>query len=104
MSIKHLTLDDTQTLLADAVTSSFQTILSMSDDADLVFIHNGTDVSILVRIPSGYAATKVLRITGMTSMTIDCRSNSKRIAKGLIEACAASDLPSYGEINITVCR
>jgi len=104
VSIKHLQLDDTETLLADAVTSSFQTVLSMSDDADLIFINNGTDVSVLVRIPSGYSATKILRITGLTSMTIDCRSNSKRIAKGLIEVSAASNLPSYGEINITVCR
>jgi hypothetical protein len=104
MSIKHLTFDDSATIAFGAITNSYANLLALSDDADLLFIFNTTDVPISLSIPSGYNASKNIRFPAAASMAIDCRTNSKRIAKGTIQVKYISAAPTLGEVTITAVR
>lgn len=104
MAIKHLTFDDSGVIIYSSVTAAYQTMLAMTDDADVIFFINATDAPMYFRIPSGSGATKVIRVPANVTMTIDCRSNAKRIAKGSIEIKYASGAPTTGEVIVTVAR
>jgi hypothetical protein len=75
----------------------------MSDDADFIFVYNTTDAAILLSIPNGAGSSKNIRYPASSSMAIDCRTNSKRIAKGLIQVRYVS-APTTGEVTVTVAR
>jgi hypothetical protein len=104
MSIKHITFDDYGYLEAGYLTNSFQGVLSLSDDADFLFVFNTCDAPLILRVPNGSASTKEVRLPSRCSFCIDCRTNDKRLAKGLIEVRYASVAPTTGEISVTVAR
>lgn len=103
MAIKHLTFDDSATIAFGALTATYANLLAMSDDADFIFIFNTCDAAILLSIPSGAASYKNLRMPASSSMAVDARTNSKRIAKGTIQV-KYDTAPTSGEVTVTVCR
>lgn len=104
MSIKHLQFEDSATIAGSSLTNSYQPLLELSDDCDIVFLFNTTDGPILLRVPSGAAATKEIRLPMGSTMSIDARGNSKRLAKGTISVKYAAGATSSGEVTITVAR
>lgn len=104
MTIKHLQFDDSGSVAYGALTTSYQTVLSMTDDADFLFIYNTTDSLLYVKIPSGSATTKELIFPGGSTIAIDCRTNSKRIAKGNIQVKYSGTAPTSGVVIVTVAR
>lgn len=76
----------------------------MSDDADVLFVFNTSDAPILLSIPSGSGASKNIRFPAGSSIALDCRTNSKRLAKGTIQIKYASGAPTSGEVTVTVVR
>lgn len=104
MSIKHLQFDDSATVAYGSVTGSYVNLLALSDDADFLWVINGTDAAILLSVPSGAGVSKNLRFPAYSTLTIDCRTNSKRIAKGTIQVKYASGAPTTGEVTVTVAR
>jgi hypothetical protein len=104
MAIKHLQFDNSATIAFGSITASYATLLSLSDDADMLFVFNTTNAAILLSIPSGAGASKDIRFPASSSMAIDCRTNSKRIAKGIIQIKYASGAPTSGEVTVTACR
>ena len=103
MSIKHVTFDDSGTIAFGSLAANYQTVLSLSDDSDLVYLFNTTDVPVTMRVPSG-TSTKEIRLPISATITLDCRSNSKRIAKGLIEVKCPASLPTSGEVTVIALR
>ncbi|OQB10451.1 MAG: hypothetical protein BWY21_00372 [Parcubacteria group bacterium ADurb.Bin216] len=103
MSIKHLQFDNSATIAFGSITNTYQNLLALSDDTDILFIANTTNAPMLFSIPSGYNSYKDIRMPASTSMSIDCRSNSKRIAKGTIQIKYVS-APTSGEVTITAAR
>lgn len=103
MSIKHLTFDTSASIAFGSITATYADLLSMSDDADVIFIFNTTDAPILLNLPSGANVRKDFRLPASSSVSIDCRSNSKRIAKGTIQIKYVS-IPTSGEVTVTVVR
>lgn len=103
MTIKHLTFDNSGTIEFGALTADYQTIVAMSDDADFLFVYNTTDVAVMLSIPNGANATRDIRYPAKSSMAIDCRTNSKRIAKGSIQVKYVT-IPTLGEVTVTVAR
>lgn len=104
MSIKHLTLDDSATVAFGSITASYVDLLALSDDVDVMFIFNTTDAPVLLNFPSGAGVRKNLRMPASSSLAMDCRNNSKRIAKGTIQVKYASGAPTSGEVTITATR
>ncbi len=102
MSIKHLTFDDSGSVAAASITASFLPLLSLTDDVDILFVYNTTDAAIELSVPSALTA-KSLRFPAGASMAIDCRTNSKRIAKGIIQVRYIT-APTVGEVTVTVAR
>jgi hypothetical protein len=103
MSIKHVTFDDSASIAGSSITNTYTDLLSMSDDADVLFVFNTTDAAIFLSIPSGSAASKDIRFPAGSSIALDCRTNSKRLAKGIIKVKYVS-AASSGEVTVTVCR
>jgi len=103
LSIKHLTFDDSASIAAASITNTYATLLTMSDDADFIFVYNTTDAAIELSIPNGAGSSKNIRYPAGSSMAIDCRTNSKRIAKGLIRVRYVT-APASGEVTVTVAR
>tara|TARA_R110000868_G_scaffold369704_1_gene633137 strand:+ start:3110 stop:3421 length:312 start_codon:yes stop_codon:yes gene_type:complete len=103
MSIKHLTFDDSATIAFGSITGTYANLLALSDDSDVIFVFNTCDTAIYLSIPSGYAASKNIRFPAKTSIAIDCRGNSKRLAKGTIQV-KYDTAPTLGEVTITACR
>jgi YbbR domain-containing protein len=104
VSIKHATFDDSATVLFGSLTASFVDLLALSDDIDLLAIYNTTDDAITLNVPSGTSVRKSIRMPATSTLTIDCRSNSKRIAKGTIQVKYSSGAPTTGEVTIVVMR
>jgi len=104
MAIKHLTFDDSATIAFGSITAAYADLLALSDDCDLLFVYNTTNAPILLRIPSGANASKDIRFPASTSMAIDCRTNSKRLAKGIIQVKYAVGAPASGEVTVTAAR
>ena len=103
MSLKHLTLDNSASVAFGSITNSYVDLLSLSDDADVLFVWNTTDASIVLNLPSGSGARKDFRVPAGGSCAIDCRTNSKRIAKGTIQVKYAT-APTLGEVVVTAVR
>lgn len=106
MSIKHATFDDSATIAAASITASFANLLSLTDDVDVLFAYNTTDAAISLNIPSGptTGTRKSIRLPAQSTICIDCRSNSKRIAKGTVQVKYSDSAPTSGEVTITVVR
>lgn len=108
MSIRHLRFDDSATIGFAALTGTYADFLALSDDCDILFIFNTTNAPVLLSIPSGLVASAVvykdIRFPASSSMAIDCRTNSKRIAKGTIQVKYASGAPTSGEVTVTAVR
>ena len=104
MSIKHITFDAYGYIAGTSITNLYQTVVTMTDDADFLFVFNTTDKALIMRVPSGTASTREVRLPAGANFSLDCRTNSKRLAKGLIEIKYASDVPTSGEFCITVAR
>ena len=110
MSIKHLSFDDSASIAFGSLTGTYANLLSMADDADFIFIFNTCDAAVYLSIPSGFLNTKPptvtyknIRLPAKTSMAIDARTNSKRIAKGVIQV-KYDTAPTLGEVTVTVAR
>lgn len=105
MSIRHLQFDDSATISYSSLTTNYQNLLVMSDDYDVLFIFNATDAVIELSVPSGLQGSvlqyKNIRLPPYSTMAIDCRSNSKRLAKGTIQVRRTSTLPTTGEVTLT---
>lgn len=111
MSIKHISFDDSATVAFGSITNAYVNLLALSDDTDILFIFNTTDVDVVLNIPNALSKLKPptvltsnIRIPTSSTMTIDCRSNSKRIAKGTIQIKYASGAPTSGEVVVTAAR
>lgn len=104
MAIKHLTFDNSATIDFASITAAYTTLLALSDDCDLLFVYNTTNAAILLSIPSGANTSKDIRFPASTSMAIDCRTNSKRLAKGNIQVKYAAGAPTSGEVTVTAAR
>ena len=108
MSIKHLQFDNSGTLEFGALTGSYQNLLALTDDVDVMFIYNATNAAMMFRVPSGVVANvlqyKEIRLPATSTISIDCRTNSKRIAKGTVQVKYASGAPTSGEVVVTVAR
>jgi hypothetical protein len=104
LSIKHQTFDDSATVLFGSVTAGFVDLLALSDDVDMLFIFNTTDAAVTLNMPSGAGVRKALRFPAGSSMAIDCRTNSKRIAKGTIQIKYSVGAPTSGEVTIIAAR
>jgi hypothetical protein len=107
--IKHVDFDDYGFLTGTSVTGSYQTLLTLTDDVDVLFVFNTCDKSLLLQVPSKAlkatsTTTKEIRLPVNASFVIDCRTNDKRIAKGIIKVKHAGVVPTTGEISITACR
>jgi hypothetical protein len=103
MAIKHLELDDYGYLTGTAITGTYATLLTLTDDSDALFVFNSCDNPLLLQVPSKLT-TKEIRLPSRASFVIDCRTNSKRIAKGVIKVKHAGVAPTTGEITITAIR
>lgn len=103
MSIKHITFDDSASLSYFSITGSYQTLLTLSDDADILWLANSTDALILFQVPSS-TTTKIIQLLPGASKCIDARSNSKRVAKGLIKVCYSLAAPTAGYVEATAAR
>ena len=103
MSIKHLTFDDSAFVLYSALTGSYQNLLTLSDDCDILFVMNTCDTAVYLNIPSGAAVRKQIRFPAGSSIALDCRTNSKRIAKGVIQV-KYDSAPTTGEVTVTAAR
>lgn len=103
MSIRHVEFDAYGYLDGASITASYQTLVAMSDDADVLFVFNNCDTSLILQIPSKLT-TAEMRLPPKASFVLDGRTNSKRIAKGLIRVKYASNVPTAGEITVTVAR
>lgn len=104
MSLKHQTFDDSVSVAFGSITSAYVDLYSPIDDLDLVFISNSTNAIIYINIPSGYNDRKSVRLPPGCSISIDCRSNSKRIAKGVFQVKYEGAAPTSGEVTITGAR
>ena len=103
VAIKHVEFDDYGYLDGTSVASTYATILTLTDDVDVLFIFNTCDQSLILSIPSKLS-TKEMRLPAKCSFVLDCRANSKRIAKGLVRVKYASAVPTSGEISVTAVR
>lgn len=110
MTIKHLSFDDSATVAFGSLTGSFADLLALSDDADVLFVFNTCNTAVILNIPSGLTnlkpptvVYKSIRMPANSSMAIDCRMNSKRIAKGTIQV-KYDTAPSSGEVTVTAVR
>jgi hypothetical protein len=103
MTIKHLEFQDSGTIAYGSITNAYQTVLTLPQDADVVFFYNTTDAPMLFSVPGGSKVTNIVRLPAGTTMTIDCRTNSKRLAAGDIQVKYAS-APTSGEVTVTVLR
>jgi hypothetical protein len=103
MAIKHVEFDDFGFLLGTSLTGSYQTLLSLSDDADVLAIFNTCDNPITLQVPSKLS-TKEIRLPARASTVFDFRTNSKRMAKGIIKVKHSGVAPTTGEISVTVFR
>lgn len=109
MSIKHFELDDTGTIAGTSLTTSFANLISMTDDATVLFFFNSTDVSVILSIPSYIMKTKSYttkqwRIPAGGSFALDGRTNSGSIAKGTIQVKSVTGAGTSGEVTINICR
>lgn len=104
MSIKHITFDDSASMAYYQITSSYQTLLTLTDDADIIWLYNTTTAEMAFKVPSGANTTKVLLILPGCSMCIDARGNSKRVAKGTIQVKIWNGNASIGSVSVTVAR
>lgn len=107
--IKHVAFDDYGFKAFGSVTSSYTTLLTLTDDADVLMVFNTLDQPVLLEVPSKSekstaSTTKEIRLPANASFSIDCRTNQKRIPKGTIRIKYASGAPTSGEINITALR
>lgn len=100
--IKHLEFDDYGYIEGSAITNVYQTVLTLTDDADVLFIFNTCNNALILQVPSKIS-TKEIRLPAEASVTIDCRTNSKRIAKGAIKVKFVAAVTS-GELSITAAR
>lgn len=110
MSIKHISFDDSASVAFGSITASYTNLLTMSDDADIILVFNTCNTAIQLSIPAGFTNTrpptlqsKNIRFPAGSSVAIDGRSNSKRIAKGIIQVRYVT-APASGEVTVTVIR
>lgn len=103
MAIKHLEFDLYGYIAGASLTADYQDVLALSDDADVLLVFNTCDQAILLEVPSKLS-TQEVRLPARASFTIDCRTNSKRIARGTIRAKHAGGVPTTGELSITAVR
>lgn len=103
MSIKHLQFDDSATILYSSITGAYQNLLTLSDDSDLLFLYNTTNSALIFKIPSG-TTTKEIRVPPGATLSIDARSNSKRLAKGIIQVKHAGVATTSGEVTAIAAR
>lgn len=103
MSIKHLQFDDSAFIAFGFITGTYANLLVMGGDSDLLLVFNTTDAAIFLSIPSGAGVSKNIRFPAKTSVAIDCRTNSKRLAAGTIQV-KYDTAPTLGEVTVTACR
>lgn len=109
MSIKHVAFDNYGGLAFGSVTASYTTLLSLTDDADVLLVFNTLNAAVILQVPSKSekatsVSTREIYLPTGCSFSIDCRTNSKRVAKGDIKIKYASGAPTSGEISITAVR
>lgn len=109
MSIKHVSFDDYGLLDFNGVKSTFQDVLTMSDDADVLFIFNTLDADVVLQVPSKserlrVIGSKEIYLPANQGFVLDCRSNAKRVPRGIIRVKWFSAAPTVGVISATVVR
>lgn len=85
----------------------------MSDDADVLFLANSMDVSAYFSVPSALLKTgslsaalvyKDIELLAGETITLDCRANQKRLAKGTIQVKYTGTAPTTGKVKAMVVR
>lgn len=108
MTVRHLGFDDYGSIDGTSLTTSYQDLITLTDDIDILFVFNSTTVSIILTIPSYLPpktySTKQFRIPANGSVAIDCRTNSKKISKGTIQVKSVTGAAASGEVTVNVCR
>lgn len=109
MSNKHADFDDYGQLAASSLTGSYQTLLTLTDDADILILFNTSNHDLILRVPSKAArstsaTTKEIYVCAAQPFVLDLRPGSKRLAKGLIEVKHAGVAPTSGSISATALR
>lgn len=109
MSIKHVSFDDYGLLDFSGIKAAFQDLLTMSDDADVLFIFNTLDTDVVLQVPSkserlGVIGSKEIYLPANQGFVLDCRSNAKRIPRGVLRVKYSSVGPTVGVISATVVR
>ena len=108
--IKHILFDPYGYLDGASITTSFQNLLSLSDDADVLLVFNTLDQPVILNLPSkSEKATAIsyvqMRLPKGANLALDARTNNKRFCKGIIQIKAVSTIPTTGtEITITALR
>lgn len=110
MSNKHLELDNFGRLAGTSLTTGYQDLITLTDDVEILFFYNSSDVSVTLSIPclirrspTPLFGTKEWRIPANGSFAIDGRANSKSIPKGVIQV-KATGAGTTGEVVINVAR
>lgn len=104
MSVKHAKFTATGFLFGSSITASYQDILSMEDDADVLIVCNSLDQPVYLLMPNESGTVDIL-IPANCSFSLDLMTNRKRIAKGTIRIKAYSTLPSAsGLLSIIAVR
>ncbi len=103
MSIKHVEFDNYGYLDGASLTGSFVDLLTVSDDADVLLVFNSCSEAIVLKVPSKLS-TKEIRLPARASFVLDGRTNSKRLAKGVIQVKHAGVVPTAGEVCVSVVR
>lgn len=100
MALKHVQFQAAGSKSFSDITSSFATLLSMTDDADVVYVFNTLDAEVALSFNAGATSHFVLP-AGM-GFTFDARTNSKRIAKTDVSVKYTDSAPTSGKIVVTM--
>lgn len=84
-----------------SVTGTYQDLLALSDDADVIIVMNGCNAPLFLSLPNRGSTTNVY-IPALASFALDGRTNANRIAKGTIQIKHAGSAPTSGDLSVLV--
>lgn len=101
MSIKHAEFQPYGKINGTSITGTYQTVLTLSGDADIFFIFNSCDKELIVSVPG---TPDAFYLPPTRSLTFDARTNKKRIKAGTFEVKHAGVAPTTGIFSVTIGR
>lgn len=108
MSFKHTKFETASYIDYAALTTSYQTVLDLTDDAHEIFLFNSTDGIILVELPqvvnNSLSSITAFRMPATSAIVYDGRTNQKTIPKGPIKIKYTGTAPTLGEFSVGAVR